>query len=481
MQQESRIFRQESPSYSTEMWQRGSHLPKNSNLVIRLSFPRFAIPFLVVALLPLQATAADLSQVFREAQLADAQYASARSQYNATLEKVPQARAGLRPVVILNANSNWNDMDVSETGTTTPGFSKKYNSNGYQLTLTQPLFRVQNWIQFEQSKLQAAQAEYQLKQAEQDLIVRVAQAYFDVLLATDTLAFTTAQKDAVRLQLGRAKKGFEVGDSSITDVNEAQARFDLAFAQELAAQSDLEVRRRALFLITGRTYHGLAKVKDSVTIKSPEPNAMEAWVELAAKANFQVMTQEINQEIARREVDRNGAGHYPSLDMVISQTKNHAGSTTNTGLPTEATTNAIGLQLSIPIYSGGGISAKQRESAELYEKSRSDLDFARRSAAFAAEQSYLSVTSGLAQVGALRMAVKSALSALESNKMSYEVGTRINIDVLNAQQQVFSTRRDLSRAIFDTLIAILKLKNAAGALDSDDVSRMNELFALTAP
>lgn len=453
-------------------------LPSSMPLAERRLSPAWASLLLAATVLPWHAFAADLSQVFREAQAADAQFASARSQYKATLEKLPQALSGLRPAVTFNADTNWNDADVAATGTTVPAFSRSYNSNGYQLKLIQPVFRAQNWIQFEQSKLQLTQAEYQLKQAEQDLILRVAQAYFDVLLATDHLVFATAQKEAVRQQLGRARTGLEVGDASVTDVDDAQARFDLAVAQELAAQSDLEVRRRALFLITGKTYPGLARVKDSVTLPAPEPRAIETWVELAAKANNQVLMQELNQEIARREVDRNQAGHYPSLDVVLSQTRNHAGSTTNTGLPTDSTITAIGLQLSVPLYNGGGISSRQREAAELFEKSRNDLDFARRSAAFAAEQSYLGITSGLAQVSALRTAVKSAQSALEANRMSFEVGTRINIDVLNAQQQVYSARRDLSRAIFDTLIATLKLKNAAGALGAEDVNRLSELLAV---
>ena len=417
---------------------------------------------------------ADLLQLYRDALAYDAQYASARSQLEAGREQIPQGLAGLLPNIGLSANASRNFVDVKQPLSAHLNF----NTTGYALQLTQPLFRWQNWIQYDQAKLQVAQSEIQFASARQDLILRVAQAYFDVLLAQDTLGVNQAQKKAIGEQLEQAKRNFEVGTSTIVDTHDAQARYDLATSQEIAAQNDLEVKRQALRLIVGKEPEALRPLKESVEIQPPQPADMQKWVE-TAEQSYPVQLQQATLDIAARDVERNRAGHYPTLDLVATSSYNNQGASTVAfaATPIETYTNSIGLQLAIPIYQGGAVNSRVRQAAALRDKAAQDLENARRTAAQAARQAYLGVTSGIAQVKALEQAVVSSQSSLDSNKLGYDVGVRINIDVLNAQQQLYSTRRDLASARYTTLLSQLRLKSAAGTLDEDDVRAVNALLA----
>ena len=422
------------------------------------------------------AHAADLLGVYRAAIGYDAQFASARAALAAGREKLPQGRAGLLPTIGLSASSVWNDLDTTTRATPAAELARKYNSNGWSVNLSQPLFRWQNWAGYKQSELVAAQAETQYGLAKQDLIVRVAQAYFDVLLAQESLATAQAQKTAIGEQLASAKRNFEVGTATITDTHEAQARYDLTTAQEIAADNDLQVKRQALRTIVGRA-GGAEKFAPGLQISRPQPDDIYKWVESAEQGSPAVQLNQAGLEIAAREIEKQRAGHYPTVDLVASRGRSSATASTLTagsGGDTEATT--IGVQLAIPIFAGGATLSRDREAVALHEKARSDLENARRGAALSARQAYLGVTSGLAQVKALEQALVSSQSALDSNKLGYEVGVRINIDVLNAQQQLFSTRRDLAKARLDTLAAQLKLKAAAGTLGEEDVAAVNILL-----
>jgi outer membrane protein len=422
------------------------------------------------------AQAADLLGVYRDALNYDAQYAAAKAQRDAGLERQPQGLAGLLPNVGLTANTTWNRQDATFTGPTTfTSGQRQFNSNAYTLTLTQPLFRWQNWIQYDQSKLQVAQAETQFLNARQDLILRVAQAYFDVLLAQDALAFAQTQKTAIGEQLEQAKRNFEVGTSTIVDTHEAQARFDLATSQEIAAQNDLEVKRYALGQIIGKQPEQLSSLRQTISIEPPQPPDMQRWVETAETSNYNVQVQQAALEIATQEVDRNRAGHYPTLDAVATYGTTKSASSAQ-GFGSDITASTIGLQFALPIYQGGIVLSRTREAVALREKALQDLENTRRTSALNARQAYLGVTSGMAQVRALEAGLVSSRSALDSNKLGYEVGVRINIDVLNAQQQVSQTQRDLAQARYNTLISQLKLKAAAGTLGQDDVQQLNALL-----
>jgi outer membrane protein len=424
------------------------------------------------------AQAADLMQVYRDALSFDAQFAAARAQLEAGRERIPQGRAGLLPSLSLSANTTYNDAEVRFRGGGLPTTDRSFNSNAYQLQLTQPVFRWQNWVQYDQAKLQVVQAEALYESSRQDLIVRVAQAYFDVLLAEFSLQVARSQKEAISQQLEQAKKNFEVGVATITDTHEAQARYDLAVAGEIAAESDLEVRRHALRVIIGQEPEGLKPLAADVTITRPQPESIQKWVESAESANYAVQFQQAAADVAAKEIERSRAGHYPTLDAVATYGRSATGASLAgaTGVGNETTAGTIGLQFALPLYQGGAVSSREREAAALRDKALQDLEAARRSAAQSARQAYVGVTSGLAQVSALKAAVVSSESALESNKLGYEVGVRINIDVLNAQQQLSSTRRDLARATYDTLIAQLRLKQAAGTLAEEDVAALNALL-----
>jgi outer membrane protein len=422
---------------------------------------------------------ADLLQVYRDALGYDAQYASARASLEAGQEKLPQGRAGLLPTLGLTANTVWNDVNStrkSEPPTTTVS---QFNTNAYALTLTQPLFRWQNIVQYGQSKLQVAQAEALFAQAKQDLALRATQAYFDVLLAEYALELAQAQKKSISEQLEQAKRNFEVGTATIVDTHEAQARFDLTTAQELAASSDLEVKRHALRQIIGKDAGTLSRLRQNVQINRPQPDDMNKWVEAAEQNSPLVAVQQAALEIAAKEVEKQRAGHYPNVDVVATRSRNASSGSVFSGISfggSVTETNTIGLQLSLPLFAGGATVSRTDEAAALREKARADLENTRRSAALNARQSYLGVTSGMAQVKAYEQALVSSQSALDSNKLGYEVGVRINIDVLNAQQQLYSTRRDLAKARYDTLLAQLKLKAAAGGLGEDDVQAINALL-----
>jgi outer membrane protein len=438
------------------------------------------------AFLSLNAQAADLLQVYQQALSNDAAYASARALLAVGKERVPQGRSLLLPTVGLSGSvvkndsegSPWNEGQVATlpNGTTgiVPGTSSNLRSNQYTLSLVQPLFRWANWQSYEQSKLQLATSEAQFAQAQQDLITRVSQAYFDVLAAQDTLESTRAQKTATTEQLASAKRNFEVGTQTITDTHEAQAAYDLVVAQEFAALNDLENKRTALQTIIGAAPQALAPLKPGVALASPEPAVIDPWVSSAESQNYGVVAATLALESSKRDIQKNRAGHYPTLDLVANSTRNKiSGQASSSGTQEN---KAIGVQWSVPIFNGFAVTSRVRESIALEDKARNDLETTRRNAAQGARQAFLGVNSGLAQVKALEAAEISSQSALDSNKLGYQVGVRINIDVLNAQRQLYSTRRDLSRARYDTIMNGLRLKAAAGSLREADLVPVNNLL-----
>lgn len=424
------------------------------------------------------AQAADLMDVYRAAKTFDAPFASAMAALDAGREKLPQGRSLLLPTVGLSASSTWNHQDMTTRQSPPANFPLRYNNTFYGVQLTQPLFRWQNWVQYKEAELAVGVAEAQFTGASQDLILRTAQAYFDVLLAQETRDVASSQKKAIAEQLEQAKRNFEVGTATIVDSHEAQARFDLATAQEIAAEADLQVKRQVLRQLTGKEPEPLKGLKPSVQIAAPQPADMEKWVQSAETNNVAVQAQNLAFEIAGREVERNKAAHLPSVDLVASYGKNSYSAPSNPmfAAGSDTTASAIGVQLTIPLFAGGALSSRDREAVAMKEKARQELENARRGAALNARQAYLGVTAGLAQVKALEAGLTSSQSALDSNKLGYEVGVRINIDVLNAQQQVSSTRRDLAKARFDTLMGQLKLKAAAGSLAEQDIQQINGLL-----
>ncbi len=433
------------------------------------------ISFLVAALYAGQAGAVDLMSIYREAQVQDATYAGAKAQYIGTQEKLPQARALLLPSINFGAAAHYNEVNTDYPTNIFPSGRRDFYDYNYGVNITQPLYRKQNNATYEQAKIQVKQAETQLSASAQDLMTRVAQGYFDVLLARANLSTIRSQKTAVAEQLEQAKRNFVVGTATITDSREAQARYDLVVAQELVAENDLEVKGRALEQITGKPVGKLAGLSTPVTLNAPQPANMDAWVEQAYQSSLQVASAQQNVEIAMQEVKKADAGHYPTLDAVGSLTDNYANGSAQ-GIASDVKALVVGVQLNIPLYQGGGISSRVREAVAGQEKARQDLEAARRQVALQTRQAYLGVTSGLGQIKALEQAVGSTKLQLESTKLGQEVGVRTAVDVLNAEQQLAAAERDLAQAVYSTIVNQLKLKASVGKLAEADLADINILL-----
>lgn len=422
------------------------------------------------------AQAADLLSVYRDAVAYDAQFAAAKAAVEAGRERLPQGLAGLLPTIGGGVSTVWNDTETRLL-TTAKSTNAQFNTHGWSVNLTQPLFRWQNWVSYNQAELSVALTEAQFDAARMDLIVRTVQAYFDVLLAQDSLATAQAQKKAVAEQLESAKRNFEVGTTTVTDTHEAQAKYDLVIAQEIGAENDLKVKRFALQSLIGKDLHDLKRLKAGVQVQPPTPGDMGKWVEMAEATAPGVRMAQAGFEIAVREVEKQRAGHLPTLDLVATRSFGAQGYNSSLGgAGVESDSKTIGVQLSVPLFTGGYTHSKSKEAVSLKEKAGADLDFAKRSSALSVRQAYLGVTSGLAQVKAFEAALTSSQSALDSNKLGYEVGVRINIDVLNAQTQLFDTQQKLAKSRLDTIVALLRLKAATGSLVETDLESVNALL-----
>lgn len=416
--------------------------------------------------------AQSLVELYDAARAYDTSLQAARAQYEANLAKAEQARAGLRPQAGLAAGANWLNTrnDVTDT-------SRTNNTQNVTLSASQPLYRPVNRITDQQGQLSIDIAKAQLDAAEQDLMVRLAQAYFDVLAAQDTLTFVQAQKAAVSEQLAAAKRNFEVGTTTVTDSREAQARFDLVLAQEIAASNDLRVKKLALDQLVGRTGASPKPLAAPVALPALQPADPEVWVTQAQSQHPALRQADKAFEIADMEVKKAEAGHKPTLDL-IGQYQVARGP--NSNFPTagnvRTNTGTIGVQFNLPLYAGGAIDNRVKEAVALAEKARADRETAQRNIAQAVRSAYFGVLSGAGQVKALEAAEASSQSALDANKLGYQVGVRINIDVLNAQSQLFQTKRDLAVARYNVLVGQLRLKQAGGVLKPEDLQPVNALL-----
>jgi outer membrane protein len=415
----------------------------------------------------------DLMDVYRDAQRNDPVLAAARANWEATQERVPQARAGLLPNVTLSASANADYFGTDLNTDPHLQVNRNFGLGGLTVSAAQPLYRYANRVAYSQAVEQVRQADYTLESAKQDLVLRVAVAYFDVLLAQFNVELAESQKAAVSEQLAQAKRNFEVGVATITDTNEAQAKYDSIVAQEISARNDLENRRTALRAIIGREPGELKRLGPGFEPQLPSPNALDAWVDRALSDNLAVRIAQYNADIAALEIERQRAGRLPTVDLVASLNAQAFSATINTDASGNQRQAAIGLALNVPLYEGGFTESKVREAYALQEAARRSLEIARRNALFLAQTGFTGVTSAAASVKALEQALVSAQTAYESNRTGQEVGVRTNLDVLNTQQNVFQTRRDLAQAYFNYLISVLRLKAAAGSLTEEDLEAAN--------
>jgi len=439
-----------------------------------------AITLGAAACAALPAAGEDLMDIYRDAVANDPALGSARATWEATQEVVPQARAGLLPSVNLGAVANTqNFYERLHASEVTPAvtFTSHFPTYNYTVSAAQPLFRKQNLVAYDQAKQQIGQSDYVLAAAHQDLIVRVAQAYFDVLLAQFTIELTESQKAAVSENLAQAKRNFEVGTATITDTNDAQAKYDQIVAQELAVQNDLDNKIATLAAIIGRQPKELKRFRSGFQPDLPVPNSLDPWIQLALRDNTQVQIAKSNYDIAVLEVDKQRAGHLPTLDLVASFNQGYAGASASSAgtapLAYDSRLGLIGVQLNIPLYLGGSIDSRVRQAVANLEATRQNLEGARRTAQLTTQTSFTGVTSGYAQIKAIEQALVSAQVSYDSTRVGLEVGVRTNLDVLNQQQQVYQTRFNLAQAYYNFVISQLKLKQAVGTLGEQDVEQVN--------
>src|SRR3990172_3259342 len=435
------------------------------------------VPYALMLTLSFPAAGGDLLDLYRQAQTNDPAWLAAQAGYQAGIEKAPQGRSLLLPALGLSASKSESDQQV-----TLPSGSNayRYSTDTYAIQFTQPLYRKQNLAAYTQGRAGASQSEFELELARQDLILRASQAYFDVLAAQDALDFVISEKESIGKQLSLAKRNFNVGNATLVDVHEAQARYDIAAAQQITAANFLEVKKEALRVLTGNEPGTLARLETKLDLQTPEPADMNQWVETAVNGSQRIKLQREAVEIARQEVEKSRGGHQPTLDLTASRAYSDAGGSVQ-GFAIETTTNQIGLQFQMPLYQGGGLSSKVRESAARLEESSRRLDQARRQVAQQVRESYLAVINGTARVQALEQARSSNERALESTVIGYERGVRTGVDVLNAQRELFRTPLDLSQARYDYLISRLRLKAATGTLQEQDLEDINRLLARPSP
>ncbi|HUR88919.1 MAG TPA: TolC family outer membrane protein [Ramlibacter sp.] len=438
----------------------------------RTLFRLLPLPGLLAVVLATPVQAQSLLELYDAARSYDATWQSAKAQYDANLFRAEQAKAQILPTANLSAGLTRSHLD-----NTVPSVEFPSTTQTATASASQPLYRPANFATYKQGKRQVDLAEAQLNAASQDLIIRVAQAYFDVLAAQDTLTFVRAQKTATGEQLASAKRNFEVGTSTITDTREAQARFDLGTAQEIQAENDLRVKKLALDALVGKP-----DVKPNplavTTLPPPQPANPEVWVQQAEEASPSIIQARTNVDIAELETEKARAGHKPTLDLTASYnvTRNPNGTTSIPG-NTRANTGAVGLSFNLPLFAGFATQNRIRETLSLEEKAQADLENTRRTVAQATRTAYFGLVSGQQQVKALESAESSTQLALEANQLGYQVGVRINIDVLNAQSQLYQTKRDLAQARYNVLLGQLKLRQANGTLVPDDLARLNALVA----
>jgi outer membrane protein len=427
----------------------------------------------VGAALALPVQAQNLVNLYESARSFDATYQAAKSQFDATLARAAQSQAGVLPTVGLSMGASVTNLDNSLAPPPKPTF----NAQTATVSASQPLYRPANQATYEQGKRQTELAEAQLASADQDLIVRVSVAYFDVLAALDNVTFVRAQKAAVAEQLASAKRNFEVGTSTITDTREAQARFDLVIAQEIATENDLRIKRIALDQLVGKTDAQPRPL--ALPLKPPAllPNDVNAWVTQSEASHPGLRQSRVALDVAQLETQKALAGNKPTLDLTAaySLAQNNGTSTTGANFRTNAAT--IGLAFNLPLFAGYAIQNRIKETLALEEKAKFDLEATKRSVAQGTRTAFFGVLSGQGQIAALEAAEASSQSALDANKLGYQVGVRINIDVLNSQSQLFQTKRDLAKARYDVLLGGLRLRQANGTLKTEDLQGVNALLA----
>lgn len=410
------------------------------------------------------AVADNLLDIYELAVKSDAQLAIAKASRDAALEARPLAKSGLLPNLSASGSVNYQDSVISG-----PGNDVDFASGGAAVAVSQSLYRRDRWLRLDQADQQVASAEADYIGAEQGLVLRVAQAYFGILSAQDNLTFVQAEKKAIERQLDQAKQRFEVGLIAITGVHEAQARFDQSRADEILAQNNLDNAKEALREIIGSAPAELAGLSDGLSLQPPSPADVAEWTATALATNPAVKSAEYSAEAARKEVEVQRAARLPTVDLVGAYSLNRSDS----GTASDMNTASIGVQLAVPLYTGGRISAATREAQANFQATQDRLDASRKAVDRQVRDAYRGVQASISRVHALKATTVSAQSALDATTAGFDVGTRTLVDVLNSQRDLFRAQRDYAESKYDYILNRFVLELATGTLDRADLAEMN--------
>ena len=413
------------------------------------------------------ATAANLLDAYRLAVESDPQLRGAEANRAAVSEGRRQSQALYLPNVNFSADASRNRQN---TDTDAGSITDNFTNFGYAVNLSQALYRRDYLTQLRQSDALVREAEARYQTIWQGLILRVAERYFDVLAAQDNLEFANAEKEALNRQLEQTKQRFEVGLIAITDVHESQAAFDTAAASEIAAENLLAITREALREVTGELLQDLDLLSDEMQLLSPDPANIDDWIAEALNNSFDVIAAEAAVEAAREQRELQRSDRYPDVDLVARHSFNDTGGFFG---DRETTDTAVGVQLSLPLYQGGGIASRIRQANDQLTQTKENLEQQRRATHRLTSDAYLNVLSGISQVKAFKQALVSSVSALEATEAGYEVGTRTTVDVVTNRRNMFRAQRDYARSRYDYIIATLALKQAAGLLGPADLEQIN--------
>lgn len=416
--------------------------------------------------------AENLGQIYQLAKTKDSQINAAAASLHSSQEILPQAKALLRPDVRFKADTTDNQQEI--TSSFGQAGQADYNSHGYQLDLVQPLFHWQSWAGLKQAQIQFNQAAIDYQKAQQDLLIRVAEAYFNVLGAYDNLQFAQSDKHAIARQRDQAKQRFELGLLAITSVHEAQSRHDLAVAREIVANNEVESALERLAEITGESHRDLALLAKDFPLAPPKPIDKQAWISAASTQNLQLLSSSHVVENAQKQIERIRAGHLPTLDLV-AQRRNSVSGGGQFG-SSQVDNDSLSLQLAVPLYSGGLVNSQTRQARYSFDKAIADRETTRRSVLRQVQDAYRGVMAGISEAQALKQAVVSSQSTLEATQAGFKIGTHTIVDVLNAEGDRLSAERDYSRSRYNYLLNGLRLKQAAGNLSEEDLLELNRFF-----
>lgn len=426
---------------------------------------------LVTMFISTASLAEDLMQVFTLSLKSDPQLLAEAASRQAVGELDAQASAQFLPQVDLSANDGYIKQDASSKSFL--GNDLDYNDHGYTLSITQPVYRRQNFVQKAQAdiSIQGAQASYLV--AEQALIIRVSERYFEVLGRQDALNFATAEHEAITQQLEQTKQRFDVGLSTITDVLESQAAYDLSIASIILAETELANSKERLREIAGRYLDTLFVLKAETPLVSPDPEDIDQWTKLALDKNPNIVVAKAAVENAGQNIEFQKSGHYPSLDIVGQKNYSSQSDSSFNG-SYKVHQDSVSLQFNLPIYSGGAVVSRTREAGYRLDQAMQNQEQQHREVTRQTREAYNKVISGISQVKALQQAVVSSEKALESTEAGYEVGTRTTVDVLNVRRELFGALRDHARSRYDYILSTLRLKQAAGIVSIEDLNQINQ-------